>query len=119
MRTLILFHRWLGVAFCLLFAVWFASGIVMHFVPFPVLTDVDRFAGLAPIDIATVRHSPAQAWQASGLISAARVRLIQRSDGPVYLIADSSHSVALRASELSDASVHVDDLALAIAINEA
>jgi hypothetical protein len=28
-------HRWWGVAFGLLFAMWFASGIVMHFVPFP------------------------------------------------------------------------------------
>jgi hypothetical protein len=28
-------HRWWGVAFCLLFAMWFASGIVMHFVPYP------------------------------------------------------------------------------------
>jgi hypothetical protein len=28
-------HRWWGVAFCLLFAMWFASAIVMHFVPFP------------------------------------------------------------------------------------
>jgi len=28
-------HRWWGVAFCLLFAMWFASGIVMHVVPFP------------------------------------------------------------------------------------
>lgn len=28
-------HRWWGVAFCLLFAMWFASGTVMHFVPFP------------------------------------------------------------------------------------
>src|SRR5580700_1088153 len=34
-RALILLHRWLGVAFCLLFAMWFASGIVMHFVPLP------------------------------------------------------------------------------------
>jgi hypothetical protein len=35
MRLLATLHRWLGVAFCLLFAMWFASGIVMHFVPFP------------------------------------------------------------------------------------
>ncbi len=35
MHLLILLHRWWGVAFCLLFAMWFASGIVMHFVPFP------------------------------------------------------------------------------------
>ena len=35
MRHLILLHRWWGVAFCLLFSAWFASGLVMHFVPFP------------------------------------------------------------------------------------
>jgi hypothetical protein len=35
MRTLAALHRWWGVAFCLLFAMWFVSGIVMHFVPFP------------------------------------------------------------------------------------
>jgi hypothetical protein len=35
MRFLATLHRWWGVAFCLLFGMWFASGIVMHFVPFP------------------------------------------------------------------------------------
>jgi hypothetical protein len=35
MHLLILLHRWWGVVFCLLFAMWFTSGIVMHFVPFP------------------------------------------------------------------------------------
>jgi len=35
MRPLANLHRWWGVAFCLLFAMWFASGIVMHFVPYP------------------------------------------------------------------------------------
>ena len=58
MRALMLLHRWLGVAFCLLFAMWFASGIVMHFVPFPALTEAERFAGLAPIDLAGVDARP-------------------------------------------------------------
>ena len=35
MSFLATLHRWWGVGFCLLFAMWFASGIVMHFVPFP------------------------------------------------------------------------------------
>jgi len=35
MNLLATLHRWWGVAFCLLFAMWFASGIVMHFVPYP------------------------------------------------------------------------------------
>ena len=46
MRALVVVHRWLGVAFCLLFAMWFVSGIVMHFVAFPALTEAERVAGL-------------------------------------------------------------------------
>jgi len=43
MRLLTWLHRWWGVLFALLFAMWFASGIVMHFVPFPA-RGTDRFA---------------------------------------------------------------------------
>ncbi len=35
MHLLAALHRWWGVAFCLLFAMWFATGIVMHFEPYP------------------------------------------------------------------------------------
>jgi len=59
LRPLILLHRYFGVAFCLLFAMWFASGIVMHFVPFPALSESDRIAALLPIDLARVNYSPA------------------------------------------------------------
>jgi hypothetical protein len=51
LRPLILLHRYFGVAFCLLFAMWFASGIVMHFVQFPALSESERVAGLPPIDL--------------------------------------------------------------------
>jgi hypothetical protein len=119
MRALILLHRWLGVAFCLLFAMWFASGIVMHVVPFPALTEAARFAGLAPIDLARVKIGPAKARQASGIGDATRVRLIQRADGPVYLIAGSARLAALRADDGSPAPVRSDESALAIAADYA
>src|SRR5215210_1120612 len=52
MRPLVLAHRWLGIAFCLLFAMWFASGIVMRFIAYPSLTEEERIAGLAtPADV--------------------------------------------------------------------
>jgi hypothetical protein len=35
MRVFATVHRWWGVIFCLFFAMWFASGIVMHIMPFP------------------------------------------------------------------------------------
>jgi hypothetical protein len=46
-------HRYLGIGLCLLFAMWFASGIVMLFHPFPALTEAQRFACLEPIDLGT------------------------------------------------------------------
>jgi hypothetical protein len=47
MRLLATLHRWWGVAFCQLFAMWFASGIVMHFVPFPARSEAPLPPGIA------------------------------------------------------------------------
>jgi len=105
MRTLVLFHRWLGVAFCLLFAMWFASGIVMHFIPFPSLSESDRVASLLPIDLKRVAHGPAQAVVAGEMENVLRVRLVQRKDGPVYVLSSSEHIKALRATDLTEATV--------------
>ncbi|RFA38789.1 hypothetical protein CAL65_02430 [Alkalilimnicola ehrlichii] len=45
-RWLYLTHRWSGIALCLLFACWFFSGVVMMYVPRPVLTEVERLERL-------------------------------------------------------------------------
>ncbi|MGQ0683115.1 PepSY domain-containing protein [Bradyrhizobium sp.] len=119
MGGLVLLHRWLGVAFCLLFAMWFATGIVMHFVPFPSLTEAERFAGLAVVDSARVVIDPPDAVRASGIGDGARVRLIQRSDGPVYVVSGPSQLRAIRASDSADAAVKSPDIALAAARDHA
>ena len=84
MRALVLIHRWLGIAFCLLFAMWFASGMVMHFVPFPSLTEGERVAGLAPIDL-TVAITPLNALTGLGENDSQRLRLIAVAGNPVYV----------------------------------
>jgi len=63
MPLLATLHRWWGVAFCLLFAMWFASGIVMHFVPFPPRIE----QALAGIDMsrATTRQIDYDQWTVS------------------------------------------------------
>lgn len=119
MRAIVLLHRWLGMAFCLLFAMWFATGIVMHFVPFPSLTEAERFAGLVPLDRAERGIAVADAVAASGIADATRVRLIQRSGGPVYIVAGPSRAGAVRASDGAGASVASSDVALAIARDHA
>jgi PepSY-associated TM region len=48
-RILILLHRYLGVAIGVLMLMWFASGIVMLYVPYPNLPEQERLAMLDPI----------------------------------------------------------------------
>ncbi|HUP93737.1 MAG TPA: PepSY domain-containing protein [Burkholderiales bacterium] len=117
MRVLVFVHRWLGVLFCLFFAMWFASGLVMHFVPFPALSEAERVAGLAPIDAAPA-HGPAAAVNASGISSVTRVRLLARPDGAVYIVQGASLA-ALYAADLSPAAVRSETAALAIALDHA
>jgi hypothetical protein len=115
MTSLVLVHRWLGIGFCLLFAMWFSTGIVMHCVPFPSLTESERFAGLLPIDLSSLRHGPDEAVAASRIEGARRVRLIQRIDGPVYLVIGPSQLTAVHAADLSGAAITSQPLALEIA----
>lgn len=119
MNAIVLLHRWLGIAFCLLFAMWFATGIVMHFVPFPSLTEAERFAGLAPVDRAQVTLTVADAVSASGISEATRVRLIQRSDFPVYIVSGAVLVRAVRAIDGRDATLTSAAVALAIARDHA
>ena len=115
LRAIILLHRWLGISFCLLFAMWFSTGMVMHFVPFPGLTEAERTDGLTPIDPSRPLPGPAAAVAASGIKDARRVRLLQRSDGPVYIVTGSSGVSAVRADDLTSAAVKSGALALSIA----
>lgn len=57
-RWLYLFHRWTGIVLCLFFAIWFVSGVVMMYVPFPSFRAPERIAAAAPIDWARVRVGP-------------------------------------------------------------
>ncbi len=114
-RALILLHRWLGVSFSLLFAMWFSTGIVMHFVPFPALTEAERINGLASIGSSQVPYDPAAAVNASGIEDATRVRLLRRSDGPVYVVTGRSGISAVRADDLTNAAIKSVPLALMIA----
>jgi hypothetical protein len=48
-RTTVIIHRYLGVALGLLMLVWFASGIVMMYVPYPGLTAKERLIPLGSL----------------------------------------------------------------------
>jgi len=82
-RWLFLVHRWVGIATCLLLAMWFGSGLVMIYVPFPSLTPAERLQGLSPID-----------WSQVGAVPAQAVALEQGVDGPVWRLDKTALSAA-------------------------
>ena len=81
----ILLHRWLGVCFCALFALWFVSGIVLMYWTYPEVGAAERLARSAPLDAAQVRIPPEQAFARLQLDGPpARARLTMLDGRPVY-----------------------------------
>jgi len=60
-RWLVWFHRWSGVALFLVVIAWFASGVVLLYVPFPALSESDRLAHSEAVDGQRLMHTPAEA----------------------------------------------------------
>ena len=86
-RILFLTHRWLGIALCLLFLMWFVSGVVMMYTRLPGLDNTERIAGLAPVNAATLRITAAEACQRGGLTDAPRkIRLAMWQGRPAYFV---------------------------------
>jgi hypothetical protein len=75
-RATIITHRYLGVAVGLLMLVWFASGIVMMYVPYPGLTPKDRLIPLGPIAWETCCSLEAQNIPDDALVRSAQIQTI-------------------------------------------
>ncbi|WP_206240578.1 hypothetical protein [Novosphingobium terrae] len=79
-RWLYLTHRWVGIVTCLLFAMWFASGLVMIYVPYPSLSLAQKLAGAQAIDWRAVDVPPPLSSNTRGLT------LEMRDGQPVWRI---------------------------------
>ena len=62
LKFVILCHRWLGVTWCLLFALWFMSGIVMMYWSFPEVEVADRLRRAPALDASHIQVSPQDAY---------------------------------------------------------
>src|SRR4051812_29321253 len=82
-KLLIYSHRWLGIAGCVLFVSWFASGIVMMYQRMPRITAEERLARLPALDASRIAVSVAQAISKNGL-TPERVRIGMMGNRPVY-----------------------------------
>jgi uncharacterized iron-regulated membrane protein len=78
-------HRWLGIAMCLLFSLWFASGIIMMYVEYPELTEHERLANLPELNASLIRLTPLQAAASiSSFRGFSSVSLTTVLDRPAY-----------------------------------
>jgi hypothetical protein len=84
-RVLIFVHRWLGVAMCLLFLIWFPSAIGMMYWPYPSVTPADRLERSPVLDRSKIAVSPVDAYGVLGIDEApSSVRLNSFDGRPVY-----------------------------------
>ena len=104
-RILVYTHRWLGIAGCLLFVVWFVSGVVMMYARMPRLTAEERLMRLPPLDLTAARVSPADAGQRLEF-APERLRIGMLGDRPVYRFAGGSRWTTV----LADTGEHLDGL---------
>lgn len=84
-RLLIFVHRWMGVALCLLFLLWFMSGMVMMYWTYPEVTTRDRLSHAPLLDTSRVKISPEQAYAALETKEAPSEMRLEMFDGrPAY-----------------------------------
>ena len=80
-----LIHRWMGVLFCILFLVWFLSGIVMMYWGYPHISDAERLARAPRLNRWTIRISPEQAYRALNRQEfPVQVKLVMLDGRPAY-----------------------------------
>ncbi|WP_407465335.1 hypothetical protein ABFU43_20675 [Xanthomonas campestris pv. raphani] len=76
-----------------MFAVWFASGLVLAFVPFPSLSPQQRWSAAERIDLSRLMVAPAQALRS--LRDATALRLVSIGGRPSYVVGSTTATVAV------------------------
>lgn len=109
-RWLFLAHRWLGIAGCLLFFLWFLSGMVMLYVGYPKLTYAERYAHLPALQAEAKLLGPQQALAAAGIKPPIlRLRLSRSRGGhPAYFVTLPPDAAAREAGEAEGTTLIVD-----------
>ncbi|ABE35868.1 peptidase propeptide and YPEB domain protein [Paraburkholderia xenovorans LB400] len=86
LRALVIGHRWVGILLCLFFAMWFASGAVMMFVPYPFLGDGARIAHIEPLRTEQIVVAPGAVPAEAGISNPSRIRLLEVAGRALYVV---------------------------------
>src|SRR3977135_3689407 len=112
-RSAIFIHRWLGVALCAIFLLWFPSGIGMMYWDFPSVSDADRLQRSPALDPSTIRLSPADAYARVGDEQPpGQVQLTTFDGRPVYVFRGRGGEAMVYA-DTGDEQIEVSDAMMA------
>jgi hypothetical protein len=84
-KVLIYSHRWMGIAFGLLFVSWFISGIAFMYWGMPTVTPLERQAHQKPVDLTTASLTPLEAATRND-VEPASLRIRMEGNRPVYIV---------------------------------
>ena len=108
-RSAIFIHRWLGVALCVIFLLWFPSGIGMMYWDFPSVSDDDRLQRSPALNPATIRLSPAEAYAGLGDDQPpGQARLTTFDRRPVYVF-EGRGGIGMIYADSGDRQIEVSD----------
>ncbi len=89
LRLLVVVHRWIGIFACLLFVIWFVSGLVLMYVHFPAMSPEEKLATIPPIEWNEIRAQPEEALEAASFTEFPKKFWLEMSAGePVYRLHD-------------------------------
>ncbi len=86
---LILVHRWMGIAFGLLFLMWFLSGVAFMYWGMPSLSAGERMDRQSEVDLSTAAVTPLEAASRNGLRPGS-LSIAMREDRPIYRFGQSA-----------------------------
>lgn len=87
LKSLIFAHRWVGIVLCLVFLLWFPSGIGMMYWTFPGVSAGDKLDHSLKLDPAKIMLSPTEAAEKLGVqANPTGIRLNSFDGRPVYRI---------------------------------
>jgi hypothetical protein len=99
-KFLITVHRWLGIILCLFFSLWFFSGAVLIYVPFPSLSTGERLAAFQKdVTPSQIHISPKKALRISNIGKLDRIRLIKLEGHTVYVLHSSDNRIKVVEAE--------------------
>jgi len=106
----------MGVALCLLFLLWFASGMVMMYCDYPSVSDADRLSRAPILNPSKIRLSPQEAYARLQISSPPDTVRISTLDGrPVYRFGTGLDESVVYADDGQVQDEYPDDLTLRIA----